>query len=182
MTELFKETYMAFPRKCAQVRERMPEWRAVDAYQHRDVDAAWRRELELAAVCCRERPDPADYVIVGGAVTNDVNEHGAARVIADWTRTFDPQSFHEEVERARQVREAEDADRALAREVNAMGLTLRLRDNLRQVLRRTMMVAEWQTVTGETASWLGKRSAPGPNCPNRHEFVAWLRTIVEVPR
>jgi hypothetical protein len=179
MTELFKETYMVFPRKCAQVRERMPEWHAVDAYQHRDADAAWRQVLSQAGDVGLGRPDPADYVIVGGAVTNDVNERGAARVVADWTRTFDPQSFHEEVERARQVREEAEADQALAREVDAMDLTLRLNGNLRQASsRRLGLVAEWHVVTGEATSWLSKPPTPGPNCPNRAEFAAWLRTLV----
>lgn len=112
MTELFQETYMAFSRKSAMVRERMPEWHAVDAYQHRDVDAAWRQVLSQAADVGIDRPDPADYVIVGGSVTHETNGHGASRVIADWTRTFDPQSFHEEVERARRL--AEDGPLGIA--------------------------------------------------------------------
>lgn len=179
MTELFKETYTVFPRGCAQVRERLPDWRLTEAHQHRDVDAAWRHELSQSAECGMDRPDPARYVIVGGAVTDDVDEHGATRVVADWTRTFDPQSFHEEVERERRVREEEDADRALARDVDAMGLQLRIRGNLRQASsRRLGLVAEWHAVTGETTSWLEKRPTPGPNCPNRHEFAAWLRTLV----
>lgn len=102
---LFPAVYTALPRKCDTVRSRLRDWRVTDSYAFRSADEAWQHEVDVCRACRQPRPDPADYVIVSGALTNDVNEYGSRLVVADWQHTYDPQGFYEEVERERQMAE-----------------------------------------------------------------------------
>lgn len=103
---LFPIVYAAFHHKSDMVRCHLANWRVGDDYAFRSVEEAWRHEVEVARACRQPQPDPADYVIVSGAMSNDVDKNGAHLVIADWQHTYDPQSFYEEVERERQMAES----------------------------------------------------------------------------
>lgn len=102
---LFPTVYTAFHRKSDMVRCHLASWRVGDDYAFRSAEEAWRHEVDVCRACRRPRPDPADFIVVSGALTNDVDKHGSHLVVADWQHTYDPQSFYEEVERERQLAE-----------------------------------------------------------------------------
>lgn len=102
---LFPTVYITYPRKCALVRCQMKSDRAVKECAFSSAEQAWEHWLSYASSVDQPRPDPADFIVVSGAFTNDVNRHGAHLVLLDWQHTYDPQSFYEEVERERQMAE-----------------------------------------------------------------------------
>jgi hypothetical protein len=104
---LFDTVYIAYPRKCALVRRRMKSDLAVKECAFTSAEQAWAHWIDgYAHAAGLPRPDPADFIIVSGAFTDDVNQHGAHLVLLDWQHTYDPQGFHDEVERERQLHDA----------------------------------------------------------------------------
>lgn len=103
--KLHDTCYMWFPRKCEFTRRRLANWHCTEAHICSSVDAAWAQRLGLSRETNTPRPDPADYIIVAGFVTDERNKGGARLIRADWEHTYDPQGFYEEVERARSVAE-----------------------------------------------------------------------------
>lgn len=103
--KLHDTCYMWFPRKSAQVRQRLATWSCVDDRITYSVDAAWSDVMRVYIEAWLDRPDPADYIIVAGLVTDDRDSRGARLIRADWEHTYDPQGFYEEVERERRLAE-----------------------------------------------------------------------------
>lgn len=103
--KLFDTCYMWFPRTSAQVRQRMPTWRCIYERIVWGAETAWKDLQRMHDESWIERPDPADFIIVAGFVTDEKDERGARIIRADWERTYDPQSFYEEVERERRLAE-----------------------------------------------------------------------------
>lgn len=103
--KLHDTCYMWFPRKCGTVRRRMATTRCVDDHLRWSAEGAWAQRLELSRETNNPRPDPADYIIVAGFVTDEMDKNGARLIRADWSHTYDPQGFYEEVERERRLAE-----------------------------------------------------------------------------
>lgn len=107
----FANVYLTYPRGCALVRRRLKGWRMHDDFVHHSVEAAWNSFVLRQIAAGFGRPDPSEHVVVVGRMAHERDERGTREVFADWSRTFDPQSFHEEIERERQLAEQQEAGR-----------------------------------------------------------------------
>ena len=71
--------WIVYSKDCDNAKQRTGSDTAVPAYHFRDPEAAW-----LAKKAGVTEAVPAEYLVVAGCLTGDVNEYGAHRVDLDW--------------------------------------------------------------------------------------------------